>query len=77
MIEFSPGQRVSYEMAKKDGSSFAIDAIVVEKRRTRYLIEYLHWTDGRRVQSLVRPHRLTAVDDDTAHAAAHGGPDAP
>jgi hypothetical protein len=52
------GTAVTYEMRKKDGTSFAIPARVLEDRGRRVLIRYRHWTDGRLIDSLVRAHRV-------------------
>ena len=59
-MAWEAGQAIVYEVAKRDGTSFAVPATVVEDRGRRVLIRYEHWRDGRVIESLVRPHRVTA-----------------
>lgn len=58
---FDVGDRVRYEVAKKNGDSWQVWATVIATTPRRVVVEFSHWADGRPVRRAARPYRLSAA----------------
>jgi hypothetical protein len=58
---FALGDRVLYEVSRRDHDSFTVLAEVVEVRRSRIVVRFRHWEHGDMVDRSVRPYTLRAA----------------
>lgn len=58
-MNFQIGDNVWYEVQRRDKDDFRVPAMVVGLRRTRVVVSFSHWDDGRIVRRRVQPHRLS------------------